>query len=287
MVTEIYEDGFLRFSPLGGISPTVLVGRPVLVGDERTQIAGTVCAKGIHFQDAKERKKMPRLSEMYIDIGATCKEEAEAMVELGAYGTFCTPFATFGKDGAYVSGKALDDRAGCAVLIELLREVKEAALPLDLYVCFTVREEIGLSGATVTANRIAPDVAVVLEATAMADLPTVPENRRVANVGKGGVLSLLDRSTIYDRELIRLALAVGEAQGIPVQVKRLVSGGNDAGNIQRTGTGVRCMALSLPTRYLHAPVTVALYEDLVSMKKLLLAFLSALAEKEGTVCTKH
>ena len=184
-----------------------------------------------------------------------------------------------GVGGKFEAGESPED---C-----LLREVKEASLPLDLYVCFTVREEIGLSGATVTANRIAPDVAVVLEATAMADLPTVPENRRVANVGKGGVLSLLDRSTIYDRELIRLALAVGEAQGIPVQVKRLVSGGNDAGNIQRTGTGVRCMALSLPTRYLHAPVTVALYEDLVSMKKLLLVFLSALAEKEGTVCTKH
>jgi endoglucanase len=281
MITEIGEDGFLRFSTVGGISPTVLVGRPVLIGNSNKQIKGTIAAKGIHFQTAEERKKVPTSPDMYVDIGVTSREEAEALVELGAFGTFDTPFSLFGKEGAYLSGKALDDRAGCALLIELLRRVAKGNLPLDLYVCFTVREEIGLSGATVAASRIAPDVSVVLEATAISDLPGVPENRRVADMGAGGVLSLLDKSTIYDRTLVNLALEVGKAQDIPVQVKRFVSGGNDAGNIQRTGTGVRCLALSLPTRYLHAPVTVAAYCDYLSMKKLLLAFLQALAEKEN------
>ena len=137
-------------------------------------------------------------------------------------------------------------------------------------------------GATNAANRIAPDIAVVLEATAMADLPDVPAARRVADTGKGGVLSLADRSTIYDRDLIKLALAVGEKNGIPVQVKRFVSGGNDAGNIQRTGVGVRCLALSAPTRYLHSPACVAAVSDYEAIEALMAAMLNG-AELERKV----
>ena len=110
----------------------------------------------------------------------------------------------------------------------------------------------------------------------MADLPDVPPARRVADMGAGGVLSLIDRSTIYDRALIERALAVGKERGIPVQVKRFVSGGNDAGVIQRSGIGVRCLALSAPTRYLHAPVSVTKYSDVTAIIDLLSALLTVL-----------
>ena len=276
MITEIEEKGFLRFSNLGGIDPLVLCGRAVVIGDEQKRVRGVISAKGIHFQDADERKKMPEPKDMYIDIGVNSKEEAEQFVALGDFGTFDTSFLCFGKDQAYFSGKAIDDRAGCALLIEVLRAVAGKSLPIDLYVAFTVREEIGISGATVVANRIAPDVAIVIESTAMADLPNVDAARRVADMGKGGVLSLLDRGTIYDRDLIALALDVGKNREIPVQVKRYVSGGNDAAHIQRTGVGVRCMALSLPTRYLHAPVSVAKKSDAEAMLVLLLAMLETM-----------
>ena len=276
MITEIEKKGFLRFANLGGIDPRVMVGRPVVLGDEHKRVNGVIAAKGIHFQSAEERAKMPELKDMYIDIGVADKESAEAFVSPGDFGTFDTAFYTLGAEGEYLSGKALDDRLGCAVLIELLRRVAAARLPLDLWFAFTVREEIGLSGATVVANRVAPDVAFILEATAMADLPDVPAARRVADMGCGGVLSLLDRATIYDRGLIDMALAVGAEKGIPVQVKRFVSGGNDAKNVQRTGTGVRCMALSAPTRYLHAPVTVAKQGDVEAMIALLEAMLREL-----------
>ena len=276
MITEIEEKGFLRFSNLGGIDPLVLCGRAVVIGDEQKRVRGVISAKGIHFQDADERKKMPEPKDMYIDIGVNSKEEAEQFVALGDFGTFDTSFLCFGKDQAYFSGKAIDDRAGCALLIEVLRAVAGKSLPIDLYVAFTVREEIGISGATVVANRIAPDVAIVIESTAMADLPNVDAARRVADMGKGGVLSLLDRGTIYDRDLIALALDVGKNREIPVQVKRYVSGGNDAAHIQRTGVGVRCMALSLPTRYLHAPVSVAKKSDAKAMLALLLAILETM-----------
>lgn len=284
MITEIEENGFLRFSNLGGIDPLVLCGRAVMLGDEQKRVAGVISVKGIHFQDAEERKKVPEQKDMYIDIGVGSREEAQKFLSLGDFGTFDTPFLTFGKDKAYLSGKALDDRVGCAILIEVLAAVCEKKLPLDLHVAFTVREEIGISGATVAANRIAPDIAVVVETTAIADLPNVDASRRVANVGDGGVLSLLDRGTIYDRDLIGGALALAKEKDIPVQVKRFVSGGNDAAHIQRTGRGVRCLAFSLPTRYLHAPVSVARISDVEAM----IAMLTALLEdvKEGKLCIK-
>lgn len=281
MITEIEENGFLRFGTVGGIDTRVMVGRAVKLLGKAGFVYGVISAKGIHFQSAEEREKVPTLDEMYIDIGVDNAEEAEKYVARGDYGTFDTAFLPLGKDGEYLSGKAIDDRGGCAILIALLREVAaKAPLDVDLYCTFTVREEIGISGATNAANRIAPHIAVVLEATAMADLPDVPAARRVADTGKGGVLSLADRSTIYDRNLVKLALATGEKNGIPVQVKRFVSGGNDAGNIQRTGIGVRCLALSAPTRYLHAPVSVVRESDIEAMLALLLALLPEFA-KEG------
>ncbi len=273
MITEIDEDGFLRFDNLGSIDPCVLCGRNVLIGDGERRTKGVIAAKGIHMQSAKERKALPSQDELYIDIGAKDGDEAQKMVSLGDFGVFDTPFATFGKKGGYLRGKALDDRLGCALLVEVLRTVAGDKLPLDLYVCFTVREEIGRSGATVTANRIAPDCVIVMETTAIADLPETPDHKRAASVGEGGVLSLVDRATIYDRALVDFALATAGEQGIPVQVKKYVSGGNDAAHIQRCGTGIRCLALSVPTRYLHAPVSVAAVRDYEAMRSLVIAML--------------
>ncbi len=273
MITEIDEHGFLRFDRVGGFDPRVVCGRFVTVCHEGKYVSGVIAAKGIHLQDADERKKSPEFEKMYIDIGADSREEAEALVSLGDLGTFSTPFAIFGKEGAYMRGKALDDRLGCALLIEVLREIEKDPPALDLWFCFTVREEIGKSGALVTANRVKPDAAIILETTAIADRPDVDASKRVATVGEGGVLSLVDRSTIYDRGMVDFALDTAKKGNIPVQVKRYVSGGNDAAHVQRSGIGVRCMALSAPTRYLHAPVSVAAVRDYEAMRELVLAML--------------
>ena len=263
----------MRFDMLGGIDTRVLCGRFVSLGDETRRVRGVIAAKGIHLQDAKERGELPKNEQLYIDIGARDREDAESMVSLGDFGTFDTPFSTFGKDGTFMRGKALDDRLGCALLIELLRELEKAPLALDLWFCFTVREEIGKSGALVTANRIKPDAAIILETTAIADLPDIDACKRVAAVGEGGVLSLADRSTLYDRALVEQALETARKNNIPVQVKRYVSGGNDAAHVQRSGVGTRCLALSAATRYLHAPVSVAAVRDFYAMYELVLAML--------------
>ena len=270
MITEICDDGLLRFDTVGGINVSVLEGRCVTVGDERGLVSGLVASKAIHHIEPKDRACANKINKLYIDIGARDREEAEKYVSVGSVGVFRSEFYTFGEKDEFVKSKALDDRMGCAALIEVMERVYEDRPQngLDLYFCFTVREEIGLSGAKVAANKIRPHKAIVLETTAIADLPDVDAARRVADVGKGGALSLADRATIYNRDLVNFALGVGKAKGIPVQVKRYVSGGNDAGSIHKSCEGVLTLALSVPTRYLHSPSCVASISDYRAVRDL-------------------
>lgn len=284
MITHVEDKGYLRFATLGGIDPAVLAGRAVLLGDETRRVRGVIAAKGIHQQTAKEREQLPSVEDLYIDIGTNSREETEQLLERGDFGVFDTPFCRFGKDLAYLKCKALDDRIGCAVLIEVLRALDGRELPLDLWFCFTVREEIGKSGAGVVANRICPDFGIILETTAIADVADTPSSRRVAEVGGGGVLSLLDRSAIYDRALVNFALETAKRYEIPAQIKQYVSGGNDAAHIQKSGVGTRCLALSAATRYLHAPVSVAALGDIKAMISLVTAMLTDWKKEGMEVC---
>lgn len=270
MVTEIDSDGYLKFDTLGGIDCRVLCGRNVVVGDENKKIKGVIASKAIHHQTAEERKQATKISDMYIDIGATSKEDAEKYVDIGDFVTFDSDFIVFGKDGRLVKSKALDDRMGCAVMLEVMKELSFGKMKNtnELYFCFTVREEVGLSGAQTVAQVIKPDYAVVLETTAIADIEGVAPALRVAEVGKGGVVSVMDRSTVYNHKFVSYLLELAELKGIRAQVKRYVSGGNDAGHIHKSGEGVKTVALSIPTRYLHSPSCVASLDDLDSVIEL-------------------
>ena len=274
MITRIEESGFLRFTTVGGIDPRVLPGRHVVL---ENGVRGVIGCKPIHLQKREDRKKSIPTKSLYIDIGAKDKASAEKQVELGAFATFAMESFVFG-GGKKLAGKALDDRAGCAILMALLADLhaRNVRFDYDIAFCFTVREEVGLSGASVVANYLKPNKAIVLETTAIADIAEVDEAQTVAWQGKGGVLSLADRSTIYDEDMIRLALSVGEREQIPVQVKRYLSGGNDAGSIHRSGVGVKCLALSLPTRYLHTATNVIDLSDHASALALLKAVLPEL-----------
>lgn len=270
MISEICEDGLLRFDTVGGIHSSVLEGRKMTLGDETRRLCGVVASKAIHHKKQSERNRLTPIGQLYIDIGAESREEAERIVSVGDLGVFDSEFYCFGKENSLIKGKALDDRMGCAALLSVLeslaREPLQAAV--DVYACFTVREEIGLSGAKVAAQTVCPDLAIVLESTAVANLFGVPTSKQVANLGDGGVISLMDRSTVYDRELVRLALQTAKENGIAAQVKRYVSGGNDAGSIHKSGIGVRTLALSVPTRYLHSPSCVANISDYRAVRDL-------------------
>ncbi len=277
MISHVTKEGYLKFANIGGMDPRVLCGRPVTVGNEQGQIPGVIASKAIHLQTKEERGKVTPTTQLYMDIGATDAEDAGKCAAVGDFATFASDFELFGRDNGRMKGKALDDRAGCAALIEIMRALHDdpADRPFDSYFAFTCCEEIGISGAAVAAYTIAPDWALVLESTAINDVPGATGSARVAELGEGVAISLADNTTIYDTGLVRLALDIGAAQGIPCQVKKRVSGGNDARVIQRSLEGVRVLALSLPTRYIHSASCVAAVSDYASLRELPLAMIRA------------
>ncbi len=268
MINEIKSNGYLGIDTVGGISESVLAGRRVSVLSRNGLINGVIASKAIHHKPKKDRSKTTPIDKLYIDIGARDGEQAKEYVNVGDFATFESEFYAFG-DG-FIKGKALDDRMGCAAMIEMMRRLhaKPAENNVDVYFCFTVREEIGLSGAHAAAFRIRPDTAIVLETTAVADIADTPAAKRVADTGGGAVISIMDRSTMYDRSLINTALAIAASNGIKAQVKRYVSGGNDAGCIHKTAEGIKTLAISVPTRYLHSPACVARLDDYEAVGRL-------------------
>lgn len=264
MVTHIDDDGYIYFCPVGGIDPRVICGRRVTFGNETKKITGIVASKAIHQLSDSERREATPTDKMYADIGAVNKEETEKYVIPGDFGTFDSDFVLYGEK--MMRAKALDDRFGCGVMIEVLRKLNEEAYrpEFDLYCAFTTREEVGRAGAVTAAYSVSPDIAIILEATAVADTADIPKNSAVADTGEGPVLTLIDNGTIYDRGLIDFALETAGKHHIKCQIKRFISGSNDAAHIQRSGAGVRVCALSAPCRYTHTPSTAVSTDDYFS-----------------------
>ena len=271
IVTRITDEGFLKFDFVGGVDRRVAIGKPVVIGEKR--VPGIIGLKAIHLVSREEEKKAPKTDALYIDIGAGDKESAQALVSLGDYGSFVGEPEELGQ--GLLKAKAIDDRIGCAIMLELLRE----DLPLDVTFAFTAQEEVGTRGAFGAAFSVTPDVALVLETTTAADLPMVEEHRRVCAPGKGPVVSYMDGGTIYDRALFETLRRLAEENGIPWQTKEYIAGGNDARTIQRTKSGVRVAAMSAAVRYLHAPASVGSMTDFENMLKLTRLFLQQMAQE--------
>lgn len=269
MVTDITEDGFLRFGAVGGIDPRVVLGRGVRF---RNGALGVVGTKATHQQSSDERKKAPDFADMFIDIGAKDKGTAEKLVSRGDTACFDSDFFAFG-DG-FVKGKAIDDRAGCLIMMDMIN----SELPYDMWFAFTVQEEVGTRGAKAASFAIEPDIALVLETTTACDIAGVGGDKRVCQLGKGCVISYMDRSTIYNKELYKLAFDTAEKIGVPAQTKTVVAGGNDSGAIHVSRGGVRTCALSVPCRYLHSPSCVIKMSDFEATKALAIAMAEACAE---------
>ena len=207
---------------------------------------------------------------MAIDIGAKSQEEAEKAVKIGDYAIFATDFCQLTEDGLRtVKGKAFDDRAGCAVLIEVLKE----RYPFDLYPVFTVQEEVGLRGARVAAYAVEPDVAFVLEGTICDDMPKKKDVSPTTQMGAGPAISIMDRSFIADRGLVKLLVETAEELDIPYQFKQPGIGGTDAGAIHLAKEGIPSATVSVPCRYIHSPVCLLSLEDLENTVRLMKAAL--------------
>ncbi len=272
MINDIDEYGYLHFDNVGGITPAVILGRRVKVeGKDGKFYNGVISSKAIHLQSSDERQKPFSKSSLVIDIGAQNRYEAKKCTSEGYFATFESEYIEFGENLEWIKSKALDDRFGCAVLLEIMYNLRENnTLPeRDLYFAFTVREELGLSGALVAANRIKPEFAFVIETTAIGDEAGASEHVKVAHAGEGGCVLIADRSTIYDRELFNLALKLSRENNVACQLKKYVSGGNDSAHIHKSSHGVRTLAISAPSRYLHSSACVININDLYSTYELL------------------
>ncbi|MCD8117362.1 MAG: M42 family peptidase [Oscillospiraceae bacterium] len=270
MVTGVTAEGYLRFDTIGGIDRRVLIGKRVYVGPMR--VKGVVGSKAFHLTTAEQRRTLPEIESMYIDIGAPDKAAAEAQVSLGDTVAFEDGATRFG-DG-YIRAKAIDDRAGCAVMLELI----ESRLSCDCWFAFTVQEEVGCRGAAVAARSIQPQTALILEGTTAADIPGVEGVARTCALGQGVVIPFMDKGTIYHKGLYQDLTRLAEENGIPWQTKTRIAGGTDASAIQRADTGVQVAALSVPVRNIHSPACVAKESECQDQYKLARLFLQYLAE---------
>ncbi len=270
IIVGITDDGFLKLKPVGGILDSALQSRILRTADGKKCVFG---GKTWHLvRSGDDEKKFLTPDSLYGDIGAKSREEAENHVCMGDLLAFDTETVDFGDN--LLCGKALDDRVGCAVMTDLIR----SELPYDSYFAFTVGEEVGLRGAGPAAFTVKPDYAIVLEGTTAADLYGSQGAERVTVQGEGVAVSFADRSTIYDRTLFELTCMIAKENAIPYQLKTAVAGGNDAGEIHKAAAGAHTAALSVPARYIHTSQSTADKRDIVSMRKLAEALLSAICK---------
>lgn len=261
MVSGHDSDGSLRLEVVGGVDERVLLGKPVQIGAGR--VPGVIAALPVHLLPADRRLTPVKVSALRIDLGVDSAEAARRLVKLGERGTFAASLDVLGQGAsASLRGKALDDRLGCATLIELLRGGPYAC---ELHAAFTVQEEVGLRGARVAAFAVDPAAAFVLDCTPAYDLPSPAEDRENVEyntrLGLGPAIYIADRATLSDRRLVRYLTQTAEAGGLPVQFRQPAGGGTDAGAIHRARAGVPSVSLSVPGRYLHGPLAIARLSD--------------------------
>lgn len=267
MITHIEDDGLLRFSTVGGIDPRVLPSTFLRIGKD--QVPGVIGAKPIHLKKADERNKPVPFDDLFIDIGARDRAEAERLVKVGDYAVFWTDYEELGERRA--KGKAFDDRVGCHVLIELLK----GPVSSPLTAAFTVQEEIGLRGAKVAAQAVQPDYAVVLEGTTCADIPLSVPHGESTRLGRGPAITMADRTTVVHPKMVQALIEAAERANVPYQIKRTTFGGTDAGSIHRAGAGIPTGVVSVPCRYIHSPAAMLSLDDVANTIRLMQAFLES------------
>lgn len=270
IISGITDKGFLEFKTVGGIDTRVIISKKVTVG--KNKVPGVIGMKAIHLQKRSERESVPEIKELFIDIGAKDKKTAEEKVHLGDYAAFDTKFEKL--SSSVFKAKAVDDRAGCAILAELIKN----PVKYDTYFCFTTQEEVGLRGARVAAHRINPDIALVIESTTCSDVHGFEEHEQVTKMNGGAAVTFMDRTTVVNREFYKWLYKSAEKNGIKVQFKNSTSGGNDAGRIHLEKGGIKTASVSVPCRYLHSPCGMASLEDIEAVKGLAGLFLEKIDE---------
>lgn len=278
-VTEISSSGALKFEKLGGIDDRVLASKRVYVGRGEKRVPGVIGLKSPHLHKSREEMdNVIKHDQLFIDIGASKKEEAEKVVQLGDPIHFATEFF---EEGGRLFGKAFDDRAGCAIIAEIIKGFPQTTDGTPFFAAFTTQEEIGVRGARTAVHSLRPDVFIACEGTTAGDVPGDPYGRDEPPstvLGGGPALSILDRSHFADRSWLDFVINVAGDAGIPIQFKRSVTGATESAVAQRNREGVRVLTISLPVRYIHSPVGIADRGDYENMLKLVTTVIRRLDE---------
>ena len=259
IVNFIEDSGFLRVAPIGGIDYTAAVGSLVVFEN------GT---KGVLVSESDRKSgEAPKAEKCYVDIGAKNRREAERRLKIGDCCALCPTLTRL--LGDRITGRPLDDRIGCAVMLDIARRL--SAPDDDIYYVFSVQEEVGCRGAKPAAFGIAPDIALIFDVTATGD--TVGAAPMAVKLGGGAAVKIKDRSVICDAALVSELLAVAKAEKITAQCEILTFGGTDTSAVQMTGLGCRAGAISIPCRYIHTGVEMLSLSDAKAAADLAIRYL--------------
>lgn len=262
VVTNITEKGFLRVDAVGGVSPHTFVGHRVRFPNA----VGIVYVEGETEEERKKNWTNLTLDNMFVDIGAKNYEEAKSKVPIGSFGVYDSYFYQMGD---YLVSKAMDDRIGCAIIVELFKRIKSC--PNTIIGSFSVQEEVGLVGASVAAYTLSPDVCIAIDVTDSADYPKAFKRHSMV-LGKGPAIKVKDRASISNRSIVEKLVELAEAGQIPYQMEVLVFGGTNAAALQRTRAGIPSATVSVPTRYVHTPSETVCLSDVEYTVQLLIEY---------------
>lgn len=274
ITTHIDDDGYVRFHPLGGFDPKTLTAQRVLIHG-REDIVGVMGCKPIHIMKAEERRKMPEVTDYYIDTGYK-KEELEKLIDIGDP---ITRISDLIEMGDCVNAKSLDNRVSVYILLEALREMQDTTPDHDVYGVFTVQEEVGLRGATAAASGVNPDYAINLDVTLACDSPGTADHEKITSLGDGAAIKVLDGGTICDYRMVRFMKELAKDKKINYQMEILPAGGTDTAAIQRHANGGSIAGgISIPCRYLHQHIEMVHKQDVRDCVDLLKACLTEMGD---------
>lgn len=267
-VTYIDDKGFVWIQPLGGWDPQIAQGQRVQIVTKKGLVLGAMGKVAIHMQEPEARKKVTEVNNLWVDIGAKDKKDAEKMVEIGDPMVIHYGFEELANGLAV--GRAFDDRAGAFVILEAARQLTTLSPKAEIHAVATVQEEIGLRGAKTAAYGIDPDIGIAVDVTFATDHPNMGEAMKRENlieIGKGPVIT---RGPNINSKLFELLVKTAKAEKIPYQISAEPRGtGTDANAIQLNRAGVVAALVSIPLRYMHSPCEILSLEDLENCVKLL------------------
>ncbi|VVB87667.1 Tetrahedral aminopeptidase [uncultured archaeon] len=268
MIKYVDDKGFARFTKTGGWFDQTLLNQRMILHTENGPVYGVLGSKPPHAMKEEDKNKVIKAEDMFIDFGATSKEDADRLaVKIGTPVTSDAEFKSLGNDR--VTGKAFDNRAGCAMLIGALSEMKD--IKATVHAVFTVQEEVGLKGAKTSAFGLNPDVALATDVTITGDHPGIEKKDSAIEMGKGPAVTVSDadgRGIIVPEPVLKWLKEAAESNGIPYQLDVGSGGTTDASAIHLTKEGIPTGVISPPSRYIHTPVSVLSMSDLENAVKL-------------------